>query len=114
VSHETSDIKLKPIGVAIVIFIVAAVVIHVGVWFLFDYFRDQQQRRDVRRSMIEARPAIPPQPRLQVDPYKDWRDFRQSQQTVLETYDWASREQGRVRIPIRRAMELLAEQEKAK
>jgi hypothetical protein len=112
-SHEKTDISLRPIGVAIAIFVVVAVAVHIGVWFLFDYLRAEQQRRDVRRSLIEMRQAIPPQPRLQVDPYKDLGEYRKSQQQILDTYDWVSREQGRVRIPIRRAMEQLAkEQEK--
>jgi hypothetical protein len=113
-SHERTDIKIKPIGVAIAVLVVVTVAVHVGVWFLFDYFRDEQQRRDVRRSLIETRQAAPPEPRLQIDPYKDWGQYKQSQQKIMDTYDWASREQGRVRIPIRRAMELLAEREKAK
>jgi hypothetical protein len=113
-SHEKSDIKLKPIGVAIIVLIVVGVAVHVGVWFLFDYLREERVRLDVRRSLVDVRPPIPPQPRLQVDPYKGWQDYRQSQQKTLDSYDWASREQGRVRIPIARAMELLAEREKGK
>jgi hypothetical protein len=107
-SHEKTDIRLRPIGIALAIFLVVAVAVHIGVWFLFDYLRLEQERRDVRRSLIETRQAIPPQPRLQVDPYRDLNEYRKSQQQILDTYDWASREQGRVRIPIRRAMEQLA------
>jgi hypothetical protein len=111
-SHERTDIKIKPIGVAIAILVAVTIAVHVGVWFLFEYLRDEQGRRDVRRSLIDTRAPVPPEPRLQVDPYKDFNEYRRSQQRIMENYDWASREQGRVRIPIERAMELLAEQEK--
>ena len=111
-SYEKTDINLRPIAFAVVVFVVIAVAVHVGEWFLFDSLRDEAQRRDVRQSRVTPPLPIPPHPRLQVDPYKEWREYRESQQKILESYDWASREQRRVQIPIRRAMELLVERGK--
>jgi hypothetical protein len=108
-SHEKSDVNVRPIRWVVVVFIVTMVFVYLGVWWIFSYYRGEDGRRDVRRSQVEAPSAIPPAPRLQVDPYKDWQEYRQAEQRILDTYGWTSRDAGRVRVPIRRAMELMVE-----
>lgn len=51
----------------------------------------------------------PPAPRLQVDPALDIFEHRKAEQGVLDTYGWVDKSGGTVRIPIARAMALLAE-----
>lgn len=51
--------------------------------------------------------AFPP-PALQSDPAGELRDYQAAQRARLEGYAWADREAGRVRIPVARAMTLLA------
>jgi hypothetical protein len=51
----------------------------------------------------------PPAPRLQVDPARDIHDQRKAEEHILTTYGWVDRQAGVVRIPIERAMSLLAE-----
>lgn len=108
-SYEKTDVNLKSVTGAGVVFVVAAAIICVGVWGLFTHYRDQDQRRDVRRTLVQTPPPIPPEPRLQLNPSQEWRAYRESQQRILDSYDWVSKEQGRVRIPIQRAMEMLVE-----
>ena len=48
-------------------------------------------------------------PRLLVNQAHDMQEFRASQQSVLDSYDWVDRDHGVVRIPIERAIDLLAE-----
>jgi hypothetical protein len=91
--------------------IVFAVVIHVSVWWMYSHLRNLEMREDVRRTRILAPSPIPPQPKLQVDPQAEWNEYRSSQLELLSGYGWISREAGRVRIPIDRAMELAAEGE---
>jgi hypothetical protein len=52
----------------------------------------------------------PPRPRLQIDPAGDLNDLRRAEDTVLHSYGWIDRQTGTVRIPIDRAMDLLAGQ----
>ena len=113
-SYEKTDVNLKPIAGAIVVFVVATAVICAGVWGLFNYFRNERLRRDVRRSLVETSSPIPPEPRLQVNPAEEWREYYESQQRVLDSYEWVSQQEGTVRIPVRRAMELLVEREKSR
>jgi hypothetical protein len=108
-SYEKTDVDLTRIGRVIAAFVAGVAVICLAVWWAFVYFRDRELREDVRRSVVETPRPIPPEPRLQVNPFEEWRDYRESQDRILNSYEWVSREQGSVRIPVRRAMELLAQ-----
>jgi hypothetical protein len=48
-------------------------------------------------------------PRLQTDPAGDLRAFRQSEDARLSGFGWVDRDKGIVRMPIERAMGLIAE-----
>ena len=63
----------------------------------------------MRRSLIPPASSVPPEPRLQVDPSEELQVFRKEQDQILNSYGWVSREDGRVRIPIERAMELVVQ-----
>jgi len=49
-----------------------------------------------------------PQPRLEVNERTQLRSFIEDQDRKLATYDWVDKDKGIVRIPIDRAMELIA------
>ncbi len=49
-----------------------------------------------------------PEPRLQPDPHADLLALRASEDSVLGSYAWVNRDSGTVRIPIERAMRVLA------
>lgn len=52
---------------------------------------------------------LPPEPRLQTDPPKDLQEMRARENEVLDGYTWIDRKRGIVRIPIDRAIDVLAE-----
>jgi hypothetical protein len=52
--------------------------------------------------------AIPPEPRLQRDPAKDLAAERRREQAWLDGYAWVDRDAGIARIPIGRALDILA------
>jgi hypothetical protein len=110
--HEKRDIRLRPIiwvGIALV---VVVIVVHIGIWWLFDYFTE-------RRTQLEGPPTptaplvwprqLPPGPRLQIDPHQDMQTLLSAENAILGSYGWVDQEAGIARIPIVRAMELLAE-----
>ncbi len=70
-------------------------------------------RRDVTRtqpiSAVSEPVREPPAPRLQVNPYGDVETMRRHEQEVLSTYGWVDKNAGVVRIPIERAMDLVAQ-----
>lgn len=69
-------------------------------------------RPKLERSQIPV-PAAVPEPRLQSDPAGDLRDLQALQRQQLEGYAWVDREHGLVRIPVARAMEIVAARGKA-
>jgi hypothetical protein len=52
---------------------------------------------------------LPPAPRLEANSGQDFQAFQATQQAELNSYGWIDRKKGVVRIPIRRAMELIAQ-----
>ncbi|MEA2625349.1 MAG: hypothetical protein QOD06_1394 [Candidatus Binatota bacterium] len=88
----------------------AAATLAVCVW-MFDAFAAESARRDVPISEIpEARKReLPPPPRLQTSPRQDLHDMREQEDRTLQEYGWIDPKAEIVRIPIERAMELLAE-----
>lgn len=107
--HERSDVRIGPIvgfGAGMVI---VAVVIHVALWGLFNAFLDRDTASEPLPPPLARTPQFPPEPRLQVNYEADMRRLRESEDAVLNGYGWVNQDAGVVRIPIDRAMELLAE-----
>jgi len=50
-----------------------------------------------------------PQPRLEENERTQFRSFIEDQDRKLATYDWVDKDRGTVRIPVDRAMELIAQ-----
>jgi len=107
--HERSDLKTAALLKVVVALILTVAIIAAAVWWMYGYVRRQDEARDVRRTLIPAPSPVPAEPRLQVDPAQEYVKFKQEQDQVLNSYGWVSRETGRVRIPIERAMGLVAE-----
>jgi len=62
-------------------------------------------------SMLSARGVInqpPPEPRLQVNAPEDLKRMREEEDALLNSYGWVDRQNGIVRIPIDRAIDLVA------
>jgi hypothetical protein len=84
----------------------------VAMWFLLGGLeRWQTDARPPAHALSgEQGERLPPAPRLQEDPLADLAALRAREARQLEGYAWVDRAAGRVRIPIERAMELLAEE----
>jgi hypothetical protein len=109
VSHEHSDVNVRAILGFGVILLVAAVVIHIALYWLLQYYRDRSARQAPAVSTIPTEEQIPPGPRLQVSPPTDLAKLRAAEEKELQSYGWVDKETKIVRIPIDRAMELIAE-----
>jgi hypothetical protein len=109
--HETRDVSARVIvrwGVAVLLLVVFA---GATMWPLLRFFEKHLAQESLPASPLasEYGPIEPPAPRLQVDPAADLAQLRAQEQAVLDGYGWVDRAQGTVRIPIDRAMALLAE-----
>jgi hypothetical protein len=60
-------------------------------------------------SPFENQRALPPQPRLQPQPATDLKRYCEIEQQQLTTYGWVDQNNGLVRIPVDRAMDMVLE-----
>jgi hypothetical protein len=52
---------------------------------------------------------LPPTPRLEEHPWSDLGEFREAETKQLDSYGWADKSKGIVKIPVERAMDLIVQ-----
>ncbi|HEY1233746.1 MAG TPA: hypothetical protein VGH22_10245 [Candidatus Binatia bacterium] len=107
--RELSDIspnKVLWFGLGLALVIVAVVLINYG---LFHYFHRSETGRRLPPSPLSYGVEPPPEPRLLTKPGVDLAEMRAEEDRILNTYGWIDRDRGVVRLPIDRAIALLAE-----
>ena len=110
-THETRDILVQPVLTVAAGILVLALVAFGSMWWLLHVLDARQAERSAPASPLARSygPQEPPEPRLQVHPLDDLHALRAREDARLHTYAWVDRGQGIVRMPIERAMQLLAE-----
>jgi hypothetical protein len=135
--YETTDIKVTGIVVflgALAIFVCVTAVLCYGIgWVFFNQLAKQDKADYGPRSKwaktvdvsplgnLATNPELQnklaatteqfPTPRLQTDDgYQEIADLHQREELLLDHYSYVDKAQGKVRIPIERAMELIAQQ----
>jgi len=108
---DDRELKAKPIlqvGIWTAGLVAAAIVF---VLFFYPFMVETERATDPPRSPIPeaAVPAVPPGPRLQANPERELAAYRAEQAAQATSYGWVDREAGVARIPIERAIDLLAE-----
>ena len=91
---------------------VAAIVIHVGLGFLFGVFVEQRVTNTPLQYPLAApgqSVQLPPEPRLQRFPREDITTFRTAEEATLNSYGWVNKDAGIVHIPISDAVKLTLE-----
>jgi hypothetical protein len=109
--HEETDINVRAVGTFAVALVLVAVATLFLLFGMFRYFLSREGGPPVGRSQVAAsEPAKAfPQPQLQETEVLDLKAVRAAEDRVLNSYAWMDPEKGVVRIPIDRAMDLLAE-----
>ena len=107
--YETRDVNIRVVLWLAMATALGAGLVHVGLYYLLAGFEAQARRSDPPLSPRAAREAAPPGPQLQAAPLADYEQFQREQQRLTSTYGWVDRQQGVVRIPVERAMELYLE-----
>lgn len=112
IGHETRDANVRSVsrfGLGIMGGVVVAALL---MWFLFDRFAARETSRSRQpETMAASNPQKePPEPRLQRAPVMDLKEFRAGEEAILNDYAWVNPEKGIVRIPVERALELVAKE----
>jgi hypothetical protein len=108
VGYELSDLKAKNIALfAAALAITIALVLLVSYW-LFEFAAVQQAEKQPPPSPLASTREPTPEPRLQVHAPKELQEMRAAEDALLKNYGWIDQKAGIVRIPVDRAIELLA------
>jgi hypothetical protein len=111
-NHELSDADPSPVLKFLVFLVVITAVIALAVVFFYNYLERREAIEKTARypmSLSVGERPLPPSPRLQNYPFQDIKELRQNETPLLGAYQWIDRNAGTVRIPIDRAMDLVAE-----
>ncbi len=107
--YEVRDAQIRPVilsGLALFGFVIFAIVIALAV---FRFFEGRMQENAVPVSPLAAERPLPDGPRLQVNPDRDWREFKAREDSITSNPGWISKDAGAVRLPIETAMEIMLE-----
>jgi hypothetical protein len=111
--HETRDINFRAVYRLTGLIIMSAVVIHLGVWWLFRDLRERQKRGmpEANPLALEDRGRPPSQPQLE-GLQQMTRQFEEkpSPTSRTDSYGWVDRKAEIVRVPMDRAVNLIVEQ----
>ena len=111
VHHEPGDVNARALtkfgvtmGGLIVVFMFA-------LYGLFHYFAQHEAELNVAPSQaVQVNvQKQPPEPRLQRFPQRDMREMRANEERLMHQYAWVDPDKGIVKIPIDRAMDLIAQ-----
>jgi hypothetical protein len=103
--HEQSEVSVRLIVVSLAFLAVATLVVLLLVVGIFRYFYDTNGTAEATRL---AQPVVPPEPRIEVAPYEQLQQLRAKEDHVLSTYAFVDKSSGTVRVPIDKAIDLLA------
>ena len=111
VHHEPGDVDalaLTKFGLSMAALIV---VFLFGLWGMFEYLKNREAELGLPLSpsaLVNVQKQ-PPEPRLQPHPARDMGDMLAAEDKILHQYAWIDPDKGIVRIPVERAMDLVAQ-----
>jgi hypothetical protein len=106
--HQASEINVRVVTwttIGLAISVIAVLVTAGGLFSLFN----RQYASNSPPSQITTPGRFPPAPRLQTSPISDLQQLLEVQKAELNSYGWIDKSAGVIRIPIDRAMDLLAQ-----
>jgi hypothetical protein len=108
-AHELSDLSPKNIALFGITLAVTLVGVLLITYALFRHFYNVELSSQIAPSPLSYTPEPTPEPHLLVNPGQSLKTMRAAEEAILNSYEWVDREQGLVRVPINRAIEILAE-----
>jgi hypothetical protein len=78
-------------------------------WGVFIFLENYEKSQNPEPTYAQAGQPLPPAPRLQVTNASDLQAFRAKEQSIVSSYGWVDKNAGVVRLPVDRAVEIVAE-----
>ena len=108
--YEPENLDTKPVligALALGLLVVLSMVL--CAWF-FGALEGLAGERDEILSPLIAERVLPPHPQLQVNPNLDVANLRNRENFLLNGYSWVDKNSGLARIPIGRAIDIVAKE----
>jgi hypothetical protein len=120
VLYDPTDLSARAVIVFLLFLALGGIIITSSMWGLYKYlagdrYSPHPTTRPVGTSSqqlaeVGGDPALNfPPPRLQPDPVADLNKFRMREEETLNSYGWVDRANGKVHIPIERAIDVVAQ-----
>lgn len=103
--HEESEVSVRFIVVSLAVLLIGTFLVALLVVGIFQFFSHTYQTQESAKQNV---PQIPPEPRIEVEPWQQLISVHAREDHVLTSYAWVDQKQGIVRIPIDRAIDELA------
>jgi hypothetical protein len=110
VAYEHGDADIFTVSKYTIALVFGIMIAATAMWGLFDYFNGQanKEERVVPKAVLDERPQLPPEPRLQRFPKQYIKDLRAAEEAQLNSYGWVDQKNGIVRVPIEQAIDAVA------
>jgi hypothetical protein len=108
-THERRDADVVSLTMVGGLLFACGALVILGCIGLLHLFELKDKGRQTRVASVTKTTADFPEPRLQATPAVDLAKLRAAEDKELKSYGWIDRPAGVVRIPIERAMELIAQ-----
>ena len=105
IGHETTDVNVWAVGKFAIGLVVVCVV---SIALLFGLLKFFQSREETSVADTVDPVKLFPEPQLQKTPIMDLKAIHAEEDKLLNGYAWVDPKQGIVRIPVDRAIEVLA------
>jgi hypothetical protein len=108
VRHEPTDAESPAVLRVLLGLLVVTAVVAAGLVYLTKGLVSFQRAGDPAQAPLAQQPGrVPPEPRLQTQPFADIEHQRAEERRVLSSYGWVDKGAGVVHIPIQRAKKLV-------
>ena len=107
--HETRDIDVRVVAVFGVALTTAIIVLMAATYGIYHFTSARHAARYPAAPPLAYTREPIPEPRLQVDAPRELRELRAAEDAALHGYAWVDKNRELIRIPIDRAIDVLAQ-----
>jgi hypothetical protein len=108
IGYELRDANVTQVVIAGLGLAAATALACVAMYFMFNLLRHGSAQEQTINPMAGPR-VLPPEPRLQEKPWEQHMNLTASEDQVLSSYGWVDKPSGKVRIPVEKALDIVAQ-----
>jgi hypothetical protein len=108
IGYELKDANVTKVVIAGLGLAVATALACLAMYFMFNLLRQGNAQDHTINPMAGPR-VLPPEPRLQEKPREQHLNLQVSEDQLLSSYGWVDKPSGKVRIPVEKALDIVAQ-----